>query len=250
LNLLKPFQQSTDINSPQPQLPRTPSFISRREVRTQDIMLSLQTFLDMFTSDIHTAHTFYNENILEDSGEYKQLELRVREQHWPMRRIGLNKAKKTLQNDMVNLYRRMEFLYSFLHVNRLAIKFFISKLVDLFPERLIAHRLENNSLFALLESEYASPQMFCDSALVKELMEQLENLYGVVFCSNDHHKALASLRAPKEHHSHADTFKFALNVGITLPVILMCIVLWFLDPVTSSIPVSIKYYYHLLLLDY
>jgi hypothetical protein len=205
-------------------------------MKNLDIQLCAQTFFDMLYSDVQTARNFYNQSISEDEALLKSLENRARDESWTTRRIGVNKAKKSLQMEMIALYRKLEFLYSFLHVNRLAISNLLRKFAELIPENAVQHILpQETTLYTVLYDEFCSPRLFCDSSLVKELMEQTENLYATVFCANDHQKAVNSLREPHDKHSHSDTFKLAFNIGIVVPVIFMTIVLWIRNPPTSAV---------------
>ena len=89
--------------------------------------------------------------------------------------------------------------------------------------------------YNFLYDEFCSPPLFCDSSLVKELMESTENLYASVFTGSDHQAATSQLREPEEKHSHGDTAKLAFTVGVIVPMVVMIIVTWLKNPTTTSI---------------
>ncbi len=76
-------------------------------MKNLDIQLCAQTFFDMLYSDVQTAHNLYNQSISEDEALLKSLENRTRDESWTTRRIGVNKAKKSLEMEMIALYRKL-----------------------------------------------------------------------------------------------------------------------------------------------
>ncbi len=72
-----------------------------------EIQQCAQTFFDMLYSDVQSVLQFYNESILESEQMLRQLERKVREENWQVRREMKSRARRNLQTEMVSLYRRL-----------------------------------------------------------------------------------------------------------------------------------------------
>ncbi|KAL0477227.1 phosphate transporter PHO1 [Acrasis kona] len=201
------------------------SGLSPVEAKTSydDFHGTVQHFTHHFSQDVEEVHAFYAEMLEKYEHELDSIVENVYERE----ESGLSFAmgdKTLLQKRLITLYRQMEFLYSYLHMNRIAVR----ELRDRFEDALhIQKYIERVRSFTDSGS--------FSSVGIKTVMERAESVFASLFTGNDHQRALYAMRQPNTRYSHGDTFKLAFNTGIIFTVTICVIIAWFIHPsVTSS----------------
>ncbi len=187
----------------------------------------IEQFIQMFAHDVEAVHTFFDETWQHYEHELDGIIENIQEREEIGYEFSMGDTG-VLRDRLITLYRQMEFLYSFLHMNRIAIR----DLRDRFCEAIG----DSEETCCKQVQDFTQNNAF-DSSDIKRVMERTENLYALLFTGNDHQKALYSLRQPNTKYGHTDTFKLAFCMGIVFTCIILIIIAWLIPPVTIDFPV-------------
>ncbi|KAL9642144.1 hypothetical protein ABK040_007149 [Willaertia magna] len=190
----------------------------------ENVKFEIKRFMEMFKKDVETVYKKYN-------NEIKRLKDRIKRN-----KIELENARGTpfftseigpvLKEKFITIYRDLEFLYSFLHANRIA----CNNLLDKFT-------FCSGKCNELKQWYNSLPNSNFNTKELKETMESIESIFSKYFTFEDRDKALASLRQPNTHHSQLDSFKLALCIGMVIPLALMIVFMWFFrEPLYDKFP--------------
>jgi len=184
----------------------------------------IENFKNMFKKDVETIFKKY-------TNEIKRINERIARNQKDlieakMRPFFNSETGPILQEKFVAIYRELEFLSSFLHVNRIASNNLLQKF-----EFCGEHSKELANWYNTL------PNADYNTTDLKLSMESVEQLFTKYFTFSDQSKALSALRQPSTNHSQGDAFKLALCIGMVVPLFFIIVAIWFFkDPYYDQMP--------------
>jgi hypothetical protein len=138
--------------------------LRERQKDDQPLPTTIDHFIEMFSHDVETVHNFFDTTLVNYEHELDGIIENIQEREETGFEFTMG-DKTILRTRLVTLYRQMEFLYSFLHMNRIAIR----DLRDKFENAMNDSESENVKKVL----EFTDNNAF-DSTEIKRVMERTE----------------------------------------------------------------------------